>query len=257
MSLRMATIVLLSALVGAVFPAASAEEPPAALAPEVPAPATPVPAPLPDAPGAPDAATARVLYALGVREGEALAELGLDDAELAEVRKGWESAARGAVTRPVTAQETATLQRWLAERRATMARRREAAGRELAQAAAKNPGAVVLPSGAVFIPIAAGEGARPESADRVRLHVRSMLADGTVAIDTFRRGAPLDQPLDQAIPCWREGLTRLGKGGRARLVCPAPSAYGDRGYGEHIPPGAAVIFEVELVEVVPRAKPGS
>jgi FKBP-type peptidyl-prolyl cis-trans isomerase len=248
----MATIVLLSVLAGAASAAVRAEEPPAVPAQEVPAPAVP-----PAVPDAPDAATARVLYALGVREGQALAELGLDDAELAEVRKGWESAARGAVTRPVTAQETAALQRWLADRRATMARRREAAGKELAQAAAKNPGAVVLPSGAVFIPIAAGEGARPQPADRVRLHVRSMLADGTVAIDTFRRGAPMDQPLDQAIPCWKEGLARLGKGGRARLVCPAPSAYGDRGYGEHIPPGAAVIFEIELVEVVPRAKPGS
>jgi FKBP-type peptidyl-prolyl cis-trans isomerase len=156
----------------------------------------------------------------------------------------------------VTAQETAALRRWLAERREAMARRREAAGRDLAQAAAKNPGAVVLPSGAVFIPIAAGEGPRPEPADRVRFHVRSLLADGTVAVDTFRRGAPLDQPLGQAIPCWKEGLARLGKGGKARLVCPAPSAYGDRGYGERIPPGAAVIFEVEVVEVVPRARPG-
>ncbi len=177
MSVRMATIVLLSALAGPAFPVARAEEPPAALAPEVPAPATPVPAPLPDAPGAPDAATARVLYALGVQEGEALVELGLDDAELAEVRKGWEDAARGAVPRSGSARDSAALQRWLAERRATMARRREAAGRELAQAAAKNPGAVMLPSGAVFIPIAAGEGARPQPADRVRLHVRSMLAD--------------------------------------------------------------------------------
>jgi len=239
----MVTIALLFVLAVPAVPAALAEEPPAA-----PAPAGPT--------AVPDAATARVLYALGIQEGEGLVELGLTGAELAEVRKGWEEAARGAVARPFTAQEAVELRRWLAERREAMARRREAAGRELAEAAAKNPGARVLPSGAVFIPIAVGEGPHPEPADRVRFHVRSLLADGTVAEDTFRRGAPLDQPLEQAIPCWKEGLARLGKGGKARLVCPAPSAYGDRGYGERIPPGAAVIFEVEVVEVVPRTRPG-
>ncbi len=174
-----AMTLILAAAAFAAPQAARAEEPPTAK----PAPAA-VPAAAPAAPDAPDArvvpatpeaATARVLYALGVQEGESLVELGLTEAELAEVRKGWEEAARGAVPRPVTAQETAALRRWLAERREAMARRREAAGRELAQAAAKNPGALVLPSGAVFIPIAPGEGPHPEP-DRSRSFPRPIAA---------------------------------------------------------------------------------
>jgi FKBP-type peptidyl-prolyl cis-trans isomerase FkpA len=82
------------------------------------------------------------------------------------------------------------------------------------------------------------------------------------------RGTPAQFPLNRVIPCWTEGLQLMSVGGKATLVCPADIAYGSRGAGGKIPPGAALRFEVELIEIVaappaatappaPAPKPGS
>jgi FKBP-type peptidyl-prolyl cis-trans isomerase FkpA/FKBP-type peptidyl-prolyl cis-trans isomerase FklB len=83
----------------------------------------------------------------------------------------------------------------------------------------------------------------------VKVHYHGTLRDGMVFDSTIPMGVPSTFRLDRVIPCWQEGLQRMKVGGRSRLVCPAPIAYGEGGSPPMIPPGAALAFEVELVEI--------
>ncbi|MEM7409320.1 MAG: FKBP-type peptidyl-prolyl cis-trans isomerase [Myxococcota bacterium] len=110
---------------------------------------------------------------------------------------------------------------------------------------AKKPGAVRTASGLVFTDVTPGSGAQPQPTDQVRVRFRGTLRDGSLAHEVDE---PMAFPLDQVIPCWTEGIARMRVGGKARLVCPAAIAYGERG-GPRIPPGAALAYDIELVSI--------
>ncbi len=114
-------------------------------------------------------------------------------------------------------------------------------------AAAKEPGAVVTPSGLVFKSIKEGAGASPKATDSVKVLYRGMFPDGKV-FDESRDG-PIPLPLNGVIKCWTEGLQKIKVGGKAKLTCPSAIAYGPRGAGGVIPPNATLVFEVELVSI--------
>lgn len=128
------------------------------------------------------------------------------------------------------------------------------AGPALAQnaaldAAAKEPGAVVTPSGLVFRSLKDGSGAAPGAADTVKVHYKGTFPDGKEFDSSYARGTPIEFPLNRVIPCWTEGVQRIKVGGKARLTCPSSIAYGPRGAGGVIPPNATLVFEVELLGV--------
>ena len=108
---------------------------------------------------------------------------------------------------------------------------------------------------AVYTLITPGTGPSPAATDTVRVHYHGTLPDGRVFDSSVDRGQPASFPLDQVIPCWTEGVQRMRVGEKARLVCPAPLAYGDRGAGP-IPPGSPLAFEVELLGIgAPDGRP--
>lgn len=125
-------------------------------------------------------------------------------------------------------------------------------GAALAARVAAEPGAETTSSGLVYRPLTVGGGAQPRVTDTVRVHYRGTLPDGTEFDSSYARNSPARFPLRRVIPCWTEGLQKMKVGGRARLVCPPGIAYGDRGAGGTIPPGATLLFEVELLEIVSR-----
>jgi FKBP-type peptidyl-prolyl cis-trans isomerase FkpA len=121
----------------------------------------------------------------------------------------------------------------------------------LAAATAKEPGAVVRPSGLVFRSLKDGTGRHPRATDTVVVHYRGVLADGKEFDSSYKRGRTAEFPLDRVIPCWTEGEQLIKAGGKARLTCPAAIAYGARGAGNGlIPPNATLQFEVELKEII-------
>lgn len=121
-----------------------------------------------------------------------------------------------------------------------------------AAAAAKEPGAVVAPSGLVFRSLKDGTGASPAATDVVRVHYKGMFPDGREFDSSYGRGQPTEFPLNRVIKCWTEGVQHIKVGGKAKLTCPPSIAYGARGAGNVIPPNATLLFEIELLDIVRR-----
>lgn len=116
--------------------------------------------------------------------------------------------------------------------------------------AAAEAGAVTTASGLVMRTLKEGSGPSPAATDTVRVHYRGTLPDGKEFDSSYARNKPAEFPLNRVIPCWTEGVQKIKVGGKARLTCPAAIAYGERGAGGVIPPGATLHFEVELLGIV-------
>ena len=116
-------------------------------------------------------------------------------------------------------------------------------------AAAKEEGAVVTPSGLVYRSLKDGSGASPKASDKVTVHYKGTFPDGREFDSSYKRGQPIDFPLNRVIACWTEGVQRMKVGGKAKLTCAPDIAYGARGAGGVIPPNATLVFEVELLGV--------
>jgi FKBP-type peptidyl-prolyl cis-trans isomerase FkpA len=115
---------------------------------------------------------------------------------------------------------------------------------------AAEKGAVVKPSGLVFLSTKAGDGATPKATDTVKVHYRGQLTDGKEFDSSYKRGQPATFPLNGVIKCWTEGLQLMKVGGKAKLTCPAAIAYGERSVGGGlIPAGSVLQFEVELLDI--------
>ena len=130
-----------------------------------------------------------------------------------------------------------------------VAKQKEAA-KPFLEKMAKEPGAEKLPSGVVYIPVKEGAGVMPKASDMVKVHYHGTFPDAKVFDSSVERGTPAEFPLGGVIPCWTEGVQKIKVGGKAKLVCPSDTAYGDQGAGGTIPGGATLVFEVELLEIV-------
>lgn len=123
----------------------------------------------------------------------------------------------------------------------------------------KADGAQKTESGLIYKETQAGTGAVPKATDKVKVHYHGTLRNGEVFDSSKDRGQPATFPLNGVIPCWTEGVQKMKVGGKAVLGCPAEIAYKDRGAPPVIKPGAALKFEVELLEIVkaegPKAAP--
>ena len=84
----------------------------------------------------------------------------------------------------------------------------------------------------------------------MRCHYEGFLTDGTVFDSSVQRGEPAVFPLDGVIVGWTEGLQLMKEGGKTRFFIPYKLAYGEGGAGASIPPFAALVFDVELLNVL-------
>jgi FKBP-type peptidyl-prolyl cis-trans isomerase FkpA len=192
----------------------------------------------------------KALYALGVAISQSLGDFALSESELEIVKSGLSD---GILKRPlkVEAQSVKTKVQQLVQARAAIVAEKEkkGSGAFLAKAAAE-PGARKTVSGAIVTTLKEGKGPSPKASDTVKVHYQGTLVDGTIFDSSIQRGQPATFPLGNVIKCWTEGVQEIKVGGKARLVCPAGIAYGDRGSPPTIKPGATLIFEVELLEIV-------
>lgn len=126
---------------------------------------------------------------------------------------------------------------------------REAGEKYLAENA-KKEGVVTLPSGLQYKVLTEGNGKKPKATDKVKCHYEGMLIDGTLFDSSIQRGEPATFPLNGVIAGWTEGLQLMTEGSKYRLFIPYNLGYGERGAGASIPPYAALVFDVELIEVL-------
>jgi FKBP-type peptidyl-prolyl cis-trans isomerase FkpA len=196
----------------------------------------------------------KTLYALGLAISQSLATFNLSEAELALVNAGLTD---GVLKRDpkVNAQEfMPKVQQLQQSRLAAAAESEKKEGAAFLAKAAAEKGAIKTDSGLVFSTIKAGSGASPKATDKVKVHYHGTLINGEVFDSSVQRGQPAEFPLNGVIPCWTEGVQRMKVGEKSRLVCPAQIAYGDRGAPPKIKPGATLIFEVELLDIVKESK---
>jgi FKBP-type peptidyl-prolyl cis-trans isomerase FkpA len=192
----------------------------------------------------------KTLYTLGIAVSRSLAAFTLTPAELEIVKAGLTD---GVLNRPARVDLQTygpKIQELQDARVAAAASAEKKAGQAALDKAAGEKGATRTGSGLVLVTVKAGSGPAPKASDRVKVHYHGTLTDGTVFDSSVQRGEPATFPLDQVIPCWTEGVQLMKVGGKSRFVCPSNLAYGDRGAPPRIKPGATLIFEVELIEIV-------
>lgn len=192
----------------------------------------------------------KTLYALGMVIGQNLGPFALSQAELDMVKAGLTDIV---LKRPGKVDITAympKIQELQQQRSATLAVTEKKSGQAFSDKVAAEKGATKTASGLVIATLKPGNGAAPKVTDSVRVHYHGTLTDGTVFDSSVQRGDPVTFPLNGVIPCFREGMQLMKVGGKSRLVCPADLAYGDRGAPPRIRPGATLVFEIELLEIV-------
>lgn len=115
---------------------------------------------------------------------------------------------------------------------------------------AKREGITVTASGLQYEIITEGTGPKPSRSDTVRTHYHGTLIDGTVFDSSVQRGEPAEFPVGGVIAGWTEALQLMPTGSKWRLHIPYQLAYGERGAGGAIGPYSALVFEVELLDIL-------
>lgn len=199
----------------------------------------------------------KVSYALGLGIGRQLSQMGADSLNIDDFAQAIKDILAGKEP-AVSDAEAQTLvkdffEKQEAKQRAAAAEKfkdtKEKGEKYLAENA-KKEGVVTLPSGLQYPVIKEGNGRKPKATDKVKCHYEGMLIDGTLFDSSIQRGEPATFPLNGVIAGWTEGLQLMQEGAKYRFFIPYQLGYGEQGAGASIPPFAALVFDVELIEVI-------
>ena len=199
----------------------------------------------------------KTIYALGLALARNVESYMLTPAELEVLKVGLSDGVLKKEPKVDLEQFRQKLQALAQTRSAQAAEVEQKASEDFLKKMAAEKGAVKTDSGLIYIETKAGAGASPLATDNVKVHYHGTLRDGSVFDSSKDRGTPATFPLNRVIPCWTEGAQKMKVGGTAKLVCPSKIAYGDRGAPPKINPGAALVFEVELIEVTKAPTPAA
>jgi FKBP-type peptidyl-prolyl cis-trans isomerase FkpA len=205
----------------------------------------------------------KTLYAIGYILGERIHQLQLSKALLKLVDQGYNDGKTGTKAKIDPHERQQQISEFAQKRQKEVAAKtvgpEKQKGKAFADKAAKEQGAQRLPSGVVFRTVKPGTGPTPKETDKVKVNYEGKLVDGTVFDSSYKRGQPAEFPLNGVIKCWTEGVGKMKVGEEAQLVCPSDTAYGDMGRPS-IPPGATLVFKVELLgidEAAPAQQPAA
>lgn len=198
----------------------------------------------------------KLSYALGLGIGRQLAQMGAEQLSIDDFAQAIKDVVAGGQLKLDEAEAQVIVQEFFQKQEekqraaaAEMGKKAKEEGEKYLAENAKKEGVVTLPSGLQYLVIKEGNGKRPKETDKVKCHYEGMLVDGTLFDSSVQRGEPATFPLNQVIAGWTEGLQLMTEGSKYRFFIPYTLGYGERGAGASIPPFAALVFDVELIEV--------
>jgi FKBP-type peptidyl-prolyl cis-trans isomerase FkpA len=199
----------------------------------------------------------KTIYAIGVDMGTKLQTLDLSSKEMAVLKMGIDDGSNKDAKPKVEPREfLSKVGELIRNRQKAYAEKEKKEATAFIEKAAGMDKATKTDSGLVYIEKEAGSGESPKASDRVKVNYHGTLRSGDVFDSTKERNQPATFRLDRVIKCWNEGVQKMKVGGKAELYCPPEIAYGDRGAPPKIPPGSALKFEVELLEIVKNEEGG-
>lgn len=198
----------------------------------------------------------KLSYALGIGIGSQLAGMGARELNIDDFAQAIKDVISGSQLKVDNVEAQTLVQNFFQEQEA----KQQAAAAEAGKAAkaageaflaenGKKDGVVTLPSGLQYQVLKEGNGKKPSATDQVVCHYEGTLIDGTVFDSSYQRNQPATFGLNQVIAGWTEGVQLMQEGAKYRFFIPYDLAYGERGAGAQIPPFAALVFDVELIEV--------
>lgn len=198
----------------------------------------------------------KLSYALGIGIGSQLAGMGAKELNIDDFAQAIKDVISGSELKVDNAEAQTLVQNFFQEQEAKQQAAAAEAGK-VAKAAGeaflaengKKDGVVTLPSGLQYQVLKEGNGKKPSARDQVVCHYEGTLIDGTVFDSSYQRNQPATFGLNQVIAGWTEGVQLMQEGAKYRFFIPYNLAYGEHGAGAQIPPFAALVFDVELIEV--------
>lgn len=174
-------------------------------------------------------------------------QIDVNDIEFDNFLNGFREMLSGSECRLSAQEANAIMQSYMTK----MNEQRQAQQQVFLQENKKKEGVEERPSGLQYKVLESGNGLgkRPSKTDKVTVHYHGMLTDGTVFDSSVERNEPASFPVNGVIQGWQEALPLMSEGEKWRLFIPAELGYGDQGAGNAIPPGATLIFDVELLKV--------
>ena len=192
----------------------------------------------------------KTLYAIGVMMTKQLSVFNLSVEEYGFIQQGIADVAKGQKLAVEPEAFAKNIGEFAKARMAAAAKNQKELAKPYLEKAAHEKDAEKLDSGLIYQPIKIGTGVQPKASDTVKVHYAGSLIDGKEFDSSVKRGEPAQFPLGQVIPCWTEGVAKMKVGGKAKLICPSDIAYGDQGRPPLIPGGAALVFEIELRDII-------
>ncbi|QUB68053.1 FKBP-type peptidyl-prolyl cis-trans isomerase [Prevotella melaninogenica] len=198
----------------------------------------------------------KLSYALGIGIGSQLAGMGAKELNIDDFAQAIKDVISGSELKVDNAEAQTLVQNFFQEQEAKQqaaaveaGKVAKAAGEAFLAENGKKDGVVTLPSGLQYQVLKEGNGKKPSATDQVVCHYEGTLIDGTVFDSSYQRNQPATFGLNQVIAGWTEGVQLMQEGAKYRFFIPYNLAYGERGAGAQIPPFAALVFDVELIEV--------
>ena len=198
----------------------------------------------------------KVSYSLGLGIGQQLAQMGANGISAEDFAQAIKDVLEGNELKISHRDAQGIVQEFFQKKEAEIQAQRaeqgkvhKEAGEKFLAENTKKEGVITLPSGLQYEVLKEGNGKKPSAKDTVVCHYEGTLIDGTVFDSSYKRGEPATVPLQQVIAGWTEGVQLMQEGAKYRFYIPYRLAYGEGGAGAQIPPFAALIFDVELIEV--------
>ena len=189
-------------------------------------------------------------YAMGVQTAEYYKAQGADKINSAMVKKAYDDVYNNKTLLISPELCNMTIQKKIQDFMSQKANAEKEVGAKFLEANKKKPGVITLPSGLQYEIITKGTGPVPKATDTVKANYIGSLIDGKEFDNSYKRGEPITIPVTGVIGGWVEALQLMPVGSKWKLYIPSVLGYGDRGAGASIPAGAALIFEIELLDIV-------